>query len=692
LLNRLQPSSLPTIFFQSSAARSSLFWALSSLFFLPVVLRVELIDEQSNLNTVIANLEVSCVPFMQNPNKPVREKFAMASPDGGDAHGAALELEITYLEAKVGALLVTLFEGRNLRNKDAVGKQDPYAVFSIGDKYKKRSAVVPNGGVNPYFKEEKINMWVDRKNWTNNLKVSAWSEDEGADDLIGQTTLSLLEMMAVAHPDEVKERLVELFNEANSKSHGHLLLRPQFLPAGTLSVHVVDAKGLRASEQGGRQDPYVSFTVDGQAATIKKKTKVVTDGGSDPVWDEIVALDIVDQYDLTIEVFDHDLLGDDSLMGKCSVSLLPVFKKGEVDTWVTIKSASDFGAAAPAGDVHLVFTFDGPKGIRYPQNQPGVDSFDERERVQHLKALADQPLVVLGGEEKPVDDRPRDRTFDDAEIEAAFRFMDLDKNGYIGAGELRHVLICMGEMITDEEVDMMISMVDSDGDGQVSYTEFYELITDPDPGSPDFGKHGAADAHKDPKRNADDVKARAAEAKMKEAKKKMLAAFVEENSVGGSEITFAVEQYASLPLAERKEGIDFVSFCKFNQVEPTGEFHALFKLYDPEDSGVIDFKAVALGMLNFVDMPKETKCDFVFRIFDEDSSGILDMGELMAILSANHMQSLDAVKQKATTIMKTADRDGNGELTMEEFRVVAQKFPNVLFPSFKVEKEGSDDE
>lgn len=33
----------------------------------------------------------------------------------------------------------------------------------------------------------------------------------------------------------------------------------------------------------------------------------------------------------------------------------------------------------------------------------------------------------------------------------------------------------------------MISMVDSDGDGQVSYEEFHRLIIDPDPSRADFG-------------------------------------------------------------------------------------------------------------------------------------------------------------------------------------------------------------
>ena len=61
----------------------------------------------------------------------------------------------------------------------------------------------------------------------------------------------------------------------------------------------------------------------------------------------------------------------------------------------------------------------------------------------------------------------------------------------MGAGEIRHILVCMGELITDEEVDMMITMVDSDGDGQISYEEFYDIVTDPDPAREDFRKKDA---------------------------------------------------------------------------------------------------------------------------------------------------------------------------------------------------------
>lgn len=46
----------------------------------------------------------------------------------------------------------------------------------------------------------------------------------------------------------------------------------------------------------------------------------------------------------------------------------------------------------------------------------------------------------------------------------------------------------MGEMITDEEIDMMISMVDMDGDGQVSLQEFRALVMHPNPDQIDLHK------------------------------------------------------------------------------------------------------------------------------------------------------------------------------------------------------------
>eukprot|EP00952_Eustigmatos_sp_NYUAD-ZCMA_P011180 45532-Eustigmatos_ZCMA.PRE.1 len=61
----------------------------------------------------------------------------------------------------------------------------------------------------------------------------------------------------------------------------------------------------------------------------------------------------------------------------------------------------------------------------------------------------------------------------------AFKFIDLDKNNFIGAAEIRHILVCMGELVTDEEIDAMVTLVDGDGDGQVAYKEFYRMVVHP---------------------------------------------------------------------------------------------------------------------------------------------------------------------------------------------------------------------
>ena len=62
------------------------------------------------------------------------------------------------------------------------------------------------------------------------------------------------------------------------------------------------------------------------------------------------------------------------------------------------------------------------------------------------------------------------------EIKEAFKVFDKDGNGYISAAELRHIMTNLGEKLTDEEVDEMIREADVDGDGQINYDEFVDMV------------------------------------------------------------------------------------------------------------------------------------------------------------------------------------------------------------------------
>lgn len=63
------------------------------------------------------------------------------------------------------------------------------------------------------------------------------------------------------------------------------------------------------------------------------------------------------------------------------------------------------------------------------------------------------------------------------ELMQSFRIFDKDGNGYISAAELKHVMLSLGEKLTDEEIEEMINEADANNDGQVDYDEFVKMMT-----------------------------------------------------------------------------------------------------------------------------------------------------------------------------------------------------------------------
>ena len=485
-----------------------------------IQMKVELWDNNAWNDDILGEAKFSAVRFL-SALEPQEEWLPLTYP-GDESSNSKVQLEFKFEEAKVGMAVFTLYEAKNLGTSEMkLGGNvlSPYMSISMGDAYHKRSQTQVNGGQDPYFGEEQILMWIDEENWTKPAALTCWHEDIGDHDVIGKHELSLLPYMVV-DPDDAKQELIPLqvlkettHEGVKAMDTGELMMKCEFLAAGTLKMHIKSGRNLRETESIGRLDPYIVFKTEGYAVKINKRTTVDKDGGSNPDWNQIIAMDLVDHYQLQIECYDHDVLAStDELVGKANISLLPVFKKGHVDTWITLKHKNQYNVLKDAGEIHVVFDFKGEHGVSFPQHQPNVDAYDDTHRIDFEKARAAEEKrldeakagIISTGETANVSqevvlaqdilnhtDKPKvsyNCGFNDDEIRAAFEFIDLDNNDYVGAAEIRHVLICMGELVTDEEVDMMITMVDSDGDGQVGYGEFYMMVTDEDPSRPDFGK------------------------------------------------------------------------------------------------------------------------------------------------------------------------------------------------------------
>lgn len=58
------------------------------------------------------------------------------------------------------------------------------------------------------------------------------------------------------------------------------------------------------------------------------------------------------------------------------------------------------------------------------------------------------------------------------EIREAFTVFDVDGNGFISRSELKHVMMNLGEKMSEEECNSLVEEADIDGDGQINYEEF----------------------------------------------------------------------------------------------------------------------------------------------------------------------------------------------------------------------------
>jgi len=82
---------------------------------------------------------------------------------------------------------------------------------------------------------------------------------------------------------------------------------------------------------------------------------------------------------------------------------------------------------------------------------------NDGKEVGQIKLLAQFKRVDQNANSELTEGRsnPKEGTannYTDEQIIEAFRAFDLDKNNFVGAAEIRHVLVNIGERVTDEEV------------------------------------------------------------------------------------------------------------------------------------------------------------------------------------------------------------------------------------------------
>ncbi|KAK7330044.1 hypothetical protein VNO77_24229 [Canavalia gladiata] len=294
---------------------------------------------------------------------PVRKVVPILPGDYGD-----LELK------PVGILEVKLVQAKELTNKDIIGKSDPYAVVYIRplrDRMKKSKTI--NNDLNPIWNEHFEYIVEDVS--TQHLTVKVYdAEGLQSSELIGCASIQLSELQ----PGKVRDVWLKLVKdleiqrdnknrgqvhlellycpfgmensftnpfapnysmtslervlktngiESNEKENAVTQKRKEVIIRGVLSVTVISAEDLPATDFMGKSDPFVVLTL--KKAETKNKTRVVNDS-LNPVWNQTFDFVVEDGLHdmLIVEVWDHDTFGKD-YMGRCILTLTRVILEGE---------------------------------------------------------------------------------------------------------------------------------------------------------------------------------------------------------------------------------------------------------------------------------------------------------------------------------------------------------------------------
>ncbi|KAF8932343.1 hypothetical protein BGZ52_010420 [Haplosporangium bisporale] len=128
---------------------------------------------------------------------------------------------ISIMAAKQGNLYVKLNYATNLRDKDWFGKSDPFVEMWVDKSYKQRTKGTK--GLNPIFNQTFV-FYV--RPGQNKLYVRAVDRDTFSNDKIGDTTISLTNVMNTGHEGPRDYDLPKWFG---LRSNGKLNMEMQFI-------------------------------------------------------------------------------------------------------------------------------------------------------------------------------------------------------------------------------------------------------------------------------------------------------------------------------------------------------------------------------------------------------------------------------------------------------------------------------
>ena len=645
-----------------------------------ILLRIELLHNKLVGFDILGEIEVSIVRFL-SPTFPLQESFPIKLSGEKIVH-ASIDLEFKFTPVMEGLLEVNFVECNGLpligSEDGPLGKiHDLMMELNLGKESMYSDSVkIMDSSASTVPVNKTMFLAVHKQNWFHDLTVKLHVIGESSSEIIETCSVPIISTFAL------DEESIDVHKVQAGKSS----INMKFIQAGYVTFRDIRCSSFEKKSaivtNAGLQ---LLFKSKGRGSIVSNKSCILRYEfpGKDIVWNDPLVLSVVDHHCLCVELYQLDALGTtQELVGSGEISLLPVYRDGTITKAVLeLKRQNDVDVMIVCGEIRFTINFNGG-GREFPKFHPVAMAIRADEGT--VSSSSTKPKLAQEIVRKSKKNAANvAEVFTDEDILDTFQFLDLDKNRHISSRELKHVLICMGELVTDDEIDTMIDLLDTNGDGQVSFREFENMAK-----SPNFG-HSPARV-----KNIDKFNQMKQVDDEYEAKRKIFSSFVHHNKIHRGIINdyrsflrqkknafLSEEDNKGLSSIEQVWTTDYPSLCRCLVVECTGESRSLFDSVKPDDNAVIDVRQLLLGLVNFIPTYSvHERCQIMLELYDSEKEGFLSMEDLQKVLAGNHMKSVHSMVRKSKTIMKFVDNAGTGKLTQENLLDAASKFPNLLFP------------
>ena len=406
-----------------------------------VLLSVQLQDESEGVG-LIGEAELVMNEILTSANTEFVKELEVLRP-GDSTTNTVVKLKFLFIPTKIGMLKLYL------HHLVLSGVEESLVVTARTQDGQKKQSTLKDVAEN-----DSIDFWIDKKNCFGHLTIQFHREGEDEKSSIQLEPLSLIDFGARDRgkvSTGVSVRSWSILSTSMMEVTS-IDLYHEFMEAGFVHLESIELNIPSDAASDISNNMRVVVKSKGKAHRNEQMTSSGNISDSKLLWNKSpVSIPVVDEYTLLVECCEYDEIAcDRDEIGIAEISLLPLFRDGEIETTVNLKHATELGDELDAGILRVVATFDPPKDLAFPQDQATMTSYIYVRPNDKEEEKAVQP-----------DDFDADGcVFTEEDIKKAFNLFDLDKNGYIGAAELRHCLIFMGEHVTEQEVDMMISMLD----------------------------------------------------------------------------------------------------------------------------------------------------------------------------------------------------------------------------------------